>query len=250
MGSSGQALADARREAYARYLVVQHELGDLLKAVLGYALGRAYWGAATRPREVYGGDFLHVVRERDQLLCGCSAEPHSRQAAAVLNVRHGSAGDAPQLLALFDDAVAWMVARGQTGQWGSEPFSAKPSRVARAQQWAAGGGLWLAVDDSAGDEPVGAIVLGDALDYVPPADCHEVYVQVLLTASAWRSRGVGARLIEHAVTVGRGQGAVQLRVDCWDGVPALPSQYERLGFTRVGSFQVGNWPGTILTRAL
>jgi GNAT superfamily N-acetyltransferase len=168
----------------------------------------------------------------------------------ALKVRHGSADDAPRLLALFDDAVAWMVARGQIDQWGGEPFSAKPSRVRKVQGWAASGGLWFAVADDAGDAPAGAIVLGDAFDYVPPADCREVYIQVLLTASVWRGRGVGARLIEHAVAMGRGQGAAQLRVDCWDGVPALPSQYERLGFRRVGSFHVGGWPGAILTMAL
>ena len=47
----------------------------------------------------------------------------------MLEIRHGGAQDAPLLLELFDDAVRWMVARGQTGQWGSEPFSAKASRV-------------------------------------------------------------------------------------------------------------------------
>ena len=167
---------------------------------------------------------------------------------AALTLRHGGAQDAPRLLKLFDDAVAWLVARGQAGQWGSEPFSARPEQVARVQGWAAGGGLWFAV--AGDDEVVGAIVLGDAFDYVPPSDRPEVYVQVLLTAPAWRGRGVGARLIEHAVAVARRRRAVQLRVDCWAGVPALASQYERLCFTRVGSFQVGEWPGAILTRAL
>jgi GNAT superfamily N-acetyltransferase len=100
------------------------------------------------------------------------------------------------------------------------------------------------------DEPVGAIALGDAPAYVPPPDREEVYVQVLLTAPAWRGCGVGARLIEHAVAVGRERRAAQLRVDCWAGVPALAAQYERLGFTRTGSFDVGGWPGAILTRAL
>jgi hypothetical protein len=87
--------------------------------------------------------------------------------------------------------------------------------------------------------PAGAIVLGDAHDYVPPADLPRLYVQVLLTAAA--------RLIEHAVAVGRKRRAEQLRVDCWDGVPALAEQYERLGFLRVGSFEVGDW---IVVRAL
>jgi GNAT superfamily N-acetyltransferase len=171
---------------------------------------------------------------------------------AALTIRRGGADDAPRLLTLFDDAVAWLVARGQTGQWGSEPFSAQPRQVSRAQAWAAGGGLWLAVAVAAdgSERTAGAIVLGEAYDYVPPPGRPELYVQVLLTAPAWRGRGVGARLIEHAAAVGRGQGAEQLRVDCWDGVPALRSQYERLGFDRAGSFAVGDWPGAILTREL
>jgi len=168
----------------------------------------------------------------------------------TLEVHHGGAGDAPRLLELFDDAVRWMVARGQTGQWGSEPFSATPSRVRQAQEWAGGDGLWLAIGAADPDQPAGAIVLGEAFDYVPPADRPEVYVNVLLTASAWRGRGVGALLIEHAASVARERGAQRLRVDCWAGVRELPAQYERLGFERVGSFDVGNWPGAILTRAL
>jgi GNAT superfamily N-acetyltransferase len=164
----------------------------------------------------------------------------------ALTITHGTAADAPALLALFDDAVAWLAARGQTGQWGSEPFSARPAAVMRAEGWASGGGLWLA--KGPGGEPAGAIVLGEAHDYVPPATTPELYVMVLLTASAWRGRGVGARLIAHADELARRQGARQLRVDCWDGVPELPAAYERLGFTRTGSFQVDGWPGALLVR--
>jgi GNAT superfamily N-acetyltransferase len=165
-----------------------------------------------------------------------------------VRLRRGGAGDASALLALFDDAVAWMVARGQTGQWGSEPFSAQPRQVQRARAWAAGGGLWFALpDDDGGDDPVGAVVLGEAHDYIPAADRPELYVQVLLTAAAWRGRGVGARLIEHARDEARAAGVQRLRVDCWAGVPQLAAQYERLGFVRAGSFSVGDWPGAILT---
>jgi GNAT superfamily N-acetyltransferase len=165
---------------------------------------------------------------------------------SALRVVRGTAAHADALLALFDDAVAWLVARGQTGQWGSEPFSARPASVERVRAWASGGGLWLAQDDG---EVAGAIVLGDAHDYVPAATVPELYVQVLLTASAWRGRGVGAALIAHAEALARERGATQLRVDCWAGVPALPAAYERLGFTRVGSFDVDGWPGALLVRA-
>jgi GNAT superfamily N-acetyltransferase len=170
-----------------------------------------------------------------------------------IEVRRGGVEDVGRLLALFDDAVAWLVARGQTGQWGSEPFSARPANVERARGWAEDGGLWFAVgrDDAGGnDEDAGAIVLGEAFDYVPAADRPELYVQVLLTAAAWRGRGVGRRLVEHACGVAREGGADRLRVDCWDGTPDLPAAYVRLGFTRVGSFAVRGWPGAILVRDL
>jgi GNAT superfamily N-acetyltransferase len=161
-----------------------------------------------------------------------------------IEVRHGGPEDTARLLALFDDAIAWLVAHGQTGQWGDKPFSARDAEAQRAQGWADGGGLWFAVGPDG--EDAGAIVLGDAFGYVPEPDRPEVYVQVLLTASAFRGRGVGRRLIDQAVRVAREQGAEQLRVDCWDGAPELPAAYVRLGFERVGSFEVKGWPGAIL----
>jgi GNAT superfamily N-acetyltransferase len=187
-----------------------------------------------------------------------------------LEVRPGGADDAARLLALFDDALAWLVGRGQTGQWGSEPFSAREANVERARGWARDGGLWFAVSrngDDAGAEPddggqtragagravrriedAGAIVLGEAFEYVPPPDRPELYVQVLLTRASYRGRGVGRRLVDHAADLAREQGAERLRVDCWDGTADLPAAYERLGFTRVGPFDVKGWPGAILVR--
>jgi GNAT superfamily N-acetyltransferase len=162
-----------------------------------------------------------------------------------LRVEPGSAHDGSALLALFDDAVAWLTARGQPGQWGTEPFSARPERVNRAEGWARGGGLWFA---TAGAERAGAVVLGEAPDHVPPPDRPELYVEVLLTAAAWRGRGVGALLIAHAREVAAARRAEQLRVDCWAGVPELPRQYERLGFRRAGEFRVGAWPGAVLVQ--
>lgn len=153
------------------------------------------------------------------------------------------------VVGLFDDAIAWLVARGQTGQWGTTPFSQNPRQVDRVRGWASGGGLWIAGVNAG--ENAGAMVLGEAFEYVPPPERPEVYVQVLLTAAAHRGAGVGAALISHAVALARETGtAEQLRVDCWAGVPELPAQYERLGFTRTGSFDVKGWPGAVLTMPL
>ena len=93
-------------------------------------------------------------------------------------------------------------------------------------------------------------MLGDAPDYVPPPEVPELYVIVLLTAPSRRGQGVGALLIDHAAELARREGAARLRVDCWAGVPELQAAYERLGFTRVGGFEVRGWPGAILTRPL
>lgn len=39
---------------------------------------------------------------------------HSR-----IDIRPGGEADSPLLVELFDEAVAWMLARGHTGQWGA-----------------------------------------------------------------------------------------------------------------------------------
>jgi len=45
---------------------------------------------------------------------------------------------------MLDGAVRWLASTGRSGQWGTEPFSAEPRRVAQVRAWAAGGGLRVA----------------------------------------------------------------------------------------------------------
>ena len=54
------------------------------------------------------------------------------------------------------------------------------ARVARAAEWAAGGGLRIACE---GDEAVGAIVIGARPEHVSPADSAERYVEALVTVT-------------------------------------------------------------------
>jgi hypothetical protein len=60
------------------------------------------------------------------------SDPNLAQHAASprLRIRAGGPRDAKVVLAMLDDAVPWLVSQGRQGQWGAEPFSAMPDRVA------------------------------------------------------------------------------------------------------------------------
>ena len=164
-----------------------------------------------------------------------------------MRIRRGGPADADAVIGLFDEAVAWMVARGQTGQWGTEPMSRNPKMVARVRDWAADDGLWMAED---GGAPVGALVVGERPEHVHAAGEPELYVELLLSSRARAGEGIGARLLEHAVALARDAGVPLLRVDCWAGAPKLVGFYEAQGFVRDGTFDVGGWPGQVFSMRL
>jgi GNAT superfamily N-acetyltransferase len=161
-----------------------------------------------------------------------------------LNMRTGGAGDEGVLLALFDEAVAWLAARGQTGQWGADPFSGRPEMRERVKALATNGGLWIAEHD---DEPVGALALGTAPSYAPAADRSEIYVDLVLASRRCSGVGVGRALVDLAVRVGHERGVEQLRVDCWADAERLVRWYEEVGFARSGTFDLAGWRGQLLT---
>lgn len=165
----------------------------------------------------------------------------------MLRLRPGGPADEPALLALFDEAVTWLVARGQTGQWGSEPFSTQPQERRWVRTLANGGGLWIA--EIAGT-PVGALAIGAAPAHVPPSDRSELYVNLLLTSRRRAGMGIGGRLVEQAVRLAREQGVEQLRVDCWAGAPRLVRWYEDAGFTRSDTFELDGWRGQVFAMEL
>ncbi|HVK26657.1 MAG TPA: GNAT family N-acetyltransferase [Actinokineospora sp.] len=163
-------------------------------------------------------------------------------------IRPGGPADTDTLLAFFDDAVAWMVARGQPGQWGSEPWSTQPNRVERVVAMAASN-LWIAEVDG---EPAGALVIDDSAPaWIPPADEPERYVRLLITKRAFAGRGIGADLLAFARERTKAEGIGLLRVDCWAGANGeLIAYYVRDGFTPTEPFTVGDWHGQVLARRL
>ena len=95
----------------------------------------------------------------------------------------------------------------------------------------------------------GAIVLGDAPSYAPPATEPELYVQAFVTDRERRGQGVGAALLERACAETVARGLRVLRLDCWGGGDrALVRYYERAGFTPTERFLVGAWEGQVLER--
>jgi len=160
-------------------------------------------------------------------------------------VRPGGPADVPTVLGLLDEAVRWLVSQGRSGQWGSEPFSTNPKRVEALEAWT--DDLHLA---ELGGDVVGALAIGPAPEYVPPAVGPEVYVTALVGSR--RGRGAGRLLLAHARAEAVKRGVDRLRVDCYaGGGGALVGFYVSAGFTPTATFTVeGDWPGQVLEMRL
>jgi RimJ/RimL family protein N-acetyltransferase len=166
---------------------------------------------------------------------------------AELALRPGTPADFDALIALFDEAVAWMVARGQPGQWGDRAFSERPEARERVREFAASPGLWIAERDG---EPVGAVIVGTHPPHVEPVAAPELYVELLISSRAHAGNHIGARLVRLARDLAVERGVDVLRVDCWAGAPSLVAWYERQGFRRSGTFDVGGWIGQVFEMPL
>jgi ribosomal protein S18 acetylase RimI-like enzyme len=170
-----------------------------------------------------------------------------------VRIRPGALDDVPAAFALLDAATAWLAARGRTGQWGTEPHSTNPRRLAAFSSWVPSGHLHIAELEG---RPAGALVVGNAPDYVPAAPVPELYVSLLVTAREHTGLGLGAALLDHARMIAARRGLSLLRVDCYAGGDgALVAWYERQGFTPTDPFTVpqpdcGQWPGQLLEQRL
>ncbi|MGP4019896.1 GNAT family N-acetyltransferase [Saccharopolyspora sp. 5N708] len=174
----------------------------------------------------------------------------SRDGKAALRIRRASGADTDAVLKLFDDAIAWFVAIGNTGQWGTRPWSVQPERRTHVAELCAERGAWIA--EAEDGTVLGIVVVGVARDYVPPAeDENELYIRLLIGSREPRARGVGRRLLAFADERARLAGRRTLRVDCYaGGTGRLVEFYESCGYQRAETFEVRDWPGQILVREL
>lgn len=157
--------------------------------------------------------------------------------------------DRDSVLQLFDQAIVWFQAIGNTKQWGTEPFSTQPKQIERVESWLREPGTWMAELPNFG--VVGALVLGEKYDHIPAAAEDELYVRLLLGSRLPAAKGVGRALLQFADVEAVRLGGTYLRVDCYNGGDGrLPQFYESCGYQRTEVFQVGEWPGQVLERRL
>lgn len=158
-----------------------------------------------------------------------------------MQFRTGSKKDAGAVLALFDANVAWLVERGRSAQWGSEPWSNNPQRVEFVRDLLASGVVTIAEIDG---KVVGASVVTDhPMPYVPELDIPERYLKLLIASPAHRGQRIGHHLIEQARALTVTEGVDILRVDCWAGGDRrLVTYYVDEGFTPTQEIEVR--PGT------
>ncbi len=158
-----------------------------------------------------------------------------------MQFRAGSSDDTDAVVALFDANITWLVERGRTEQWGSEPFSGNPDKVAFVRDLLGTGVLTVAEIDGV---VVGASLVADhPMHYVPAIAEPERYLKLLIASPTHRGEGIGHELIEMARAQTVRDGISLLRVDCWSGGDRrLVAYYESEGFTPTQEIEVR--PGT------
>ncbi len=160
-------------------------------------------------------------------------------------IRPGGPSDELALLAMLDEAVTWLVARGQPGQWGDQPWSQAEKGRRTVRGLVEGGGLYVLEQRQ---RVVGAVEVGDPFEYAQPVDVSGLSLRLGLTSGAEAGQSLGRLLIDKAVELARDRGAALLRVDCWAGAPSLVAWYESCGFERSHTFSLGDWHGQVLER--
>src|ERR1700733_8565213 len=96
-----------------------------------------------------------------------------------MKIRPGGPDDVAVVLALGDEAVQWMNARGNTQQWGTSPWTGNEKREQFVRDQALAGGMRIAEDQDG--TVLGAMVITENRQaYIPAAGERELYVNLLL----------------------------------------------------------------------
>ena len=146
----------------------------------------------------------------------------------MISVRTAAPGDSDAVLALLDEAAAWLAGRGVV-QW---PLAFRPEWVLPA---ISDGRVWLA---EAGGAAVGTFRLdwSDPLWTDLPDHDDAGYLHRFAVERA--SAGLGGMLLERADEEVRRRGRHLLRLDCGADNPRLRGYYEAAGFVHRGDVEL------------
>lgn len=166
-------------------------------------------------------------------------------------LRLATPGDLTRIIALIDEASAWIRRAKNTDQW-QRPWPDRVARDARVRAGVVRGETWIAWDDHT---PMGTITIAAQANPVvwsnlsPHCDLTEdaVYAHRLILARKYAGLGLGAELIDWAGLYGqRVFGARWLRVDVWRSNYELHEYYRDRGFLQCGSCADPGYPSGAL----
>ncbi len=161
-----------------------------------------------------------------------------------ITVRTANATDLLAVLAMLDEASAWLRSKG-LDQW------QRPPRVERIREHLDAGEVFLA-EDHAG-QPIATITLTGFADpdFWTPADdpASALYVRRLLVTRRAAGQGLGAALLDWAAERAQRQGHRWLRLDAWRTNRGLLDYYRRLGWTHMRTVEMpGRFSGALFQR--
>jgi GNAT superfamily N-acetyltransferase len=160
--------------------------------------------------------------------------------------------DLPEVLALFDETVAWLVSRGIVDQWGTAPFSEHQSRWAQFQRWIDRGAMFVARHHN---KIIGTLAVGGEAPwyltrYYPEFPPSAFYLEAFTTSRSVAGRGIGRTLLQWAEQYTLQSGKSELWLDCWADNPDLCCYYQGAGFVPREQFNVGEWRGQFFDKQL
>lgn len=172
--------------------------------------------------------------------------------AGELSIMLATRNDLYPVLKLFDEAVAWLNARGLVDQWGSEPFSISPHWYKQFLDWINRDNFFIA---RLGEQIVGSLALSPIAPWYIvkrwltfPASA--LYLEAFTTTRSLAGQGIGRAILQWTEYYTRDTGRSAIWLDCWAENAALVHYYEQAGFTPHETFIVNDWRGQLFEKQL
>jgi GNAT superfamily N-acetyltransferase len=167
-------------------------------------------------------------------------------------VTRANVSDVPGVLAVFDEAVAWLTQKGLSGQWGTTPFSAIPNMHNQFIDWIHDGTLYVARLNGTVEA---TIVLTDQAPKYAAHLWHSfpstaLYIEAFAATRSPQGRGVGLALLKWAEKYGKESGKTMMWLDCWADNPDLCKYYEQAGYEARGLLVVNEWRARLFAKQL